>query len=300
MTILTASPAESVDAGSPRDSHRDELAMLLDLDPASLPDHARLIEDLALDSLAMMKVIGWLAEHGVTIDTDRSWPTRVGDVLSLIGAAASPGLSVRVIGDAHLDRDSATGAMPAMPAPAQPSVDPLAPVLAGHGLRLFPVRPDDIGFLYSLAVRPETGFRWRYRGAPPSLERFTEDLWRQVLVQYLVRRTDDDQPVGQIVAYGADPALHYVYLGAVFAPPHTGTGQAAHAVAMFVRYLFHTFPISKVYLEVPGYNWDQLSSGEGALFEVEGVLHDHHQYAGRLWDQYICAIYRDRLPRDGA
>ena len=71
----------------------------------------------------------------------------------------------------------------------------------------------------------------------------------------------------------------------------TASGMGALAVAMFARYLFHTFPLVKLYLEVPGYNWDQVSSGEDRLFKVEGVLRDHEYYAGRAWDKYLCAIY---------
>jgi RimJ/RimL family protein N-acetyltransferase/aryl carrier-like protein len=296
MTALIAQPAESPGTGeTTRDQHRRELAALVEEDPDRLPDQARLVEDLGLDSLTMMRIVVWLERHGVVIDTDRPGLARVADVLSLVDASAGPGLSIRMSGD--LPGPTGVTDLPA-PVPV-PAAGPLVPVLTGHGLRLIPVRPDDAPFLYTLAVLPETGFRWRYRGAPPSFERFSEDLWRQVLVQFLARRTEDDQPVGQVVAYGADPALHYAYVGAVFAPPHTGTGLAAHAVAMFVRYLFHTFPLSKVYLEVPGYNWSQVRSGDGTLFEVEGVLREHHFYAGRLWDQYLCAIYRDRLPADG-
>lgn len=273
------------------DSYRQELAELLELAPDDLTDQARLVEDLGLDSLAMMRILIWLEGHGVVVDGDRSRPARVGGLLSLVAtAAAGEGLSIKIWDgpDARL-----IGAAD-LPVTVLEPADPLVPVLAGHGLRLDPVTPDDAGFLYSLAVAPETGFRWRYRGAPPPVERFAEDLWKQVLVQFVVRRTTDGEPIGQVVAYGADPTMHFVYLGAVFKPPHPGTGLAAQAVAIFVRYLFHTFPLGKVYLEVPGYNWPQVRSGEGTLFQVEGVLRDHHLYAGRRWHQYLCAIYRDR------
>jgi RimJ/RimL family protein N-acetyltransferase len=119
-----------------------------------------------------------------------------------------------------------------------------------------------------------------------------------VLVQYVVRRNGDGQPVGHVVAYAADQSLHHANLGAVFQPQCTGTGLAAQAVALFARYLFHTFPLHKLYLEIPGYNWPQVRSGEHRLFHVEGVLRDHDYYAGRYWDQYLCAIYPDRLPGD--
>jgi RimJ/RimL family protein N-acetyltransferase len=175
---------------------------------------------------------------------------------------------------------------------AEPA-DPLVPELADELVRLFPVVPDDTEFLYDLTARPENCFRWRYRGLPPSYERFVNDLWQSVMVQFVVRRASDNERIGHVVAYAANPSLQYCHLGALFVPQYKGTGIPAHAVSLFARYLFHTCPFKKLYLEVPGYNWDQVRSGEGRLFTVEGVLREHNWYAGRHWDEYLCAIYRD-------
>jgi hypothetical protein len=57
-------------------------------------------------------------------------------------------------------------------------------------------------------------------------------MWRQVLVQYVARSTANDEPVGLVTAYGADPAIRFVHVGAVFTPPHTGAGLAAQVVLM--------------------------------------------------------------------
>jgi RimJ/RimL family protein N-acetyltransferase len=116
-------------------------------------------------------------------------------------------------------------------------------------------------------------------------------MWQQVLVQFVARRRSDNGPAGHLVAYAADAAMHHVYLGAAFLPEYTNTGSPAQTVALMVRYLFHTFPLRKVYMEVPGFNYAQIQSGEGRLFQVEGRLRDHAYFAGRYWDQYLCAIY---------
>jgi len=273
---------------------RQQLAELLELAPEDLPDQARLVEDLGLDSLAMMRVLVWLEQRGAVVGGDRSRPARVGDVLSLAGTAAVGGLSIRIGEGPDAALAGATDLPAVLPAPP----DPLAPVLAGHGLRLDPVTPEDTDFLYTLAVAPETSYRWRYRGVPPSFEQFAADLWKQVLVQLVARRNGGER-VGHLMAYNPDSTAGNVYLGAVFVPAYAGTGLAAHAVAQFVRYLFHCFPLTKVYLEVPGYNWPQVSSGEGSLFQVEGRLRDHDYYAGRRWDRWICAVYPDHPLVDG-
>jgi RimJ/RimL family protein N-acetyltransferase len=276
-----------------REAHRQELAELLDLDPALLDDTALLRQELSVDSLAMMSLLAWLDTRGVTIGTGGNIPARVGDVLALLDKAAVSRLSIQVTGASGLR----------LPGPAElptlrPSASPLVPVLSTPAFRLVPIEPDDLDVLYALAVAPETCFRWRYRGAPPPFDRFAADLWSHVLVQYVARRTGDNQVVGHVVAYGASQGLSHAYLGAVFHPQYAGTGLAAQTVALFVRYLFQAFPLRKLYLEIPGFNWPQMRSGEGRLFQIEGVLREHHYYAGRLWDQYLCAIYPDRLPAE--
>jgi RimJ/RimL family protein N-acetyltransferase/aryl carrier-like protein len=245
---------------------RTALATLLNIDESALDDQVSLRAGLGLDSLAMMRILTWLEACGVPLKNDEQMPETVGDLLGLLDG-------------------------PAGAAPGSVHHDPLVPILETGCLRLAPVTPEDIAFLYALAVDPETGFRWRYRGSVPSLETFTAELCNDVLLQFVVLRVEDSLRVGQVVAYGGEPGLRHARVGAVFHPLCAGTGLAAQAVSLFVRYLFHTFPLNKVYLEVPGFNWPQLQSGQGVLFQVEGVLKDHDYYAGRYWDKYVCAIY---------
>lgn len=270
-------------ATPPRERARAQLAALLDMDPAALGDRTSLRDGLALDSLTMMRVITWLEANGAPITAENLLPATVGDVLSLLDNKAAQRVSVKMSG------------IPGIPERflATRPRDPLAPVLETKALRLAPIIPDDLGFLYALAIDPETGFRWRYRGSIPPFERFKAELWNQVLLQFVVRRIEDNLPVGHVVAYGDELSLRHTYIGAVFHPSSVGTGLAAQAVSLFARHLFHTFPLHKIYMEIPGFNWPQLQSGQGSLFRVEGVLRDHEYYAGRHWDKYICALYPD-------
>ena len=264
-----------------RDLLRADLAALINQDPSTLADDTRLAG--LLDSLGMLTVAAWLESRGVVIEDDTAHPATVGAVLDLAGL---PAFSIRV----SADGDPGDPARP----PALPRQrSPLEPVVAAGGLALTPVVPADTEFLYWLSVQPETCFRWRYRGTPPPYERFAADLWSRVLVQFVARRAEDGEPVGHVVAYAADSTMRHCYVGAVFVPALAGTGLPAMAVRTLVGYLFHTFPLHKLYLEVPGFNWPQLESGAGTLFEVEGVLREHDYYAGRHWDKRICAIYRD-------
>ncbi|EFC86323.1 hypothetical protein FrEUN1fDRAFT_0593 [Parafrankia sp. EUN1f] len=43
------------------------------------------------------------------------------------------------------------------------------------------------------------------------------------------------------------------------------------------------------------YNYDQIASGAGRHFDVEGRLSDHSYYDGRYWDEYLLAIRRHHV-----
>jgi RimJ/RimL family protein N-acetyltransferase/aryl carrier-like protein len=275
--------------GTVRDAFRARLSGELRLDIEVLRDEASLTADLGLDSLAMMILNTWLETCGVLMETDRLARARVGDVLDLLERRVPATVTVRDgEGTDPAALPASLGGNPAGPA------DPLLPVLADRAFRLTTVEPGDVPFLFRLATAPATGFRWRYRGAPPSWERFSSELWQQVLVHYVVRRTSSDEPVGYVVAYAADLGHGRAHVAAVFGAD-IGTGMPAQAVRMFVRSLFHVFPLRKIYFEIPGFNWPFVASAASTLFDVEGVLRDHDVYAGRYWDTYICAIHRDRV-----
>ncbi|MEU7903366.1 GNAT family protein [Actinoplanes sp. NPDC049118] len=286
---MTSVPTGRDEEPGRREERRRELAAAVDRDPAELPDQAHLTDDLALDSLDMLSMLTWMQTHGVTNADGRNL-RRVGQVLDLVGRAGDrAGLSVVVTA-----APPGTGWIAAATTPPRPDrrQDKLVPVLNDAAYLLSPIQEEDLPFLYTLATHPEVSYRWRYRGNPPPPERFAADLWGNVLVQLIARTAADSRPAGLVVAYDADLAHGHALLGAVFAPEHAGTGLPAGASALFARYLFHTFPLRKLYLEIPGFNWDQVRSGAGRLFTVEGVLRAHDFYAGRYWDKRLCAIYR--------
>ena len=43
-----------------------------------------------------------------------------------------------------------------------------------------------------------------------------------------------------------------------------------------------------------GWNWQEFSEGAGEFFDVQGTFTDHDYFDGRLWDEYVVAIRRER------
>jgi RimJ/RimL family protein N-acetyltransferase/acyl carrier protein len=240
----------------------------------------RLQEDLGLDSVHRLELLSWLSDRGVETDLDAAQALRtVTDIAALL-VGVPVGSVVRAAG-------------PAASRARQPR--PLH--LRNDRVTMRPVRSDDLGFLYDLATADEVAFRWRFRGAIPTFEAFQASLTQGVLTQLVVTSAKDMRSLGEVVVYNANQTHRIAYVAGVFIPDLHLTGVAAEAFQLFVRYVFQAWDFRKLYMETPAYNFDQISSGAGRWFEIEGVLKDFTYLDGRYWDEYILAITR---PPDGS
>jgi len=71
------------------------------------------------------------------------------------------------------------------------------------------------------------------------------------------------------------------------------SGLGIEALGLFINYLFDTFPLRKLYGEVPGFNLESFVSARGRIFREEGRQRDHEWMFGRYWDLVIVAVWRD-------
>ncbi|ADP81352.1 GNAT family N-acetyltransferase [Pseudofrankia inefficax] len=246
---------------------------------ADVASSARLGADLGLDSFGLLELAALLAELGVELD-EREWLS-VGTVGGLFDcyrerAETSPAAEATVNSD--------------IPGPAE---DVAPPRLAGQFFRLVPVLPQAAPFLYGLAVSPEVGFRWRYRGAVPAYQQFEQhDMWNGILAQFLVESIQTNQPAGHVMCYNPDLSLGNAYIGAAMTGQYLGSGIAAEPVRLFINYVFDVWPFRKLYLEMPEFNFQQFASVSNRGLHVEARLRDHDYYRGRRWDRLILAAYR--------
>jgi len=165
--------------------------------------------------------------------------------------------------------------------------------LTGRWYSLVPLQPKYYSAIFSLSLRDENNFRWRYRGTVPSPASFEQSLFAGVMTQFVVVPKDNPERLaGLVVAYNASPQDSYCYLAAVM-DPKEGAGST-ESVALFVRYLFRHWPLRKLYLESAEYNARQYASAAttGLLVE-EGRLKNHSYFNDRYWDHIIFALYRD-------
>lgn len=252
------------------DDFRKIVASIAGVDIERVDKGSELWDELGFDSIRMVELMVAVAELGVAVpedivaDADTVWEAY---------EATTAGL-----------RPHGSGA----PAPTAQAM-----LLETPRLRLRPIRTDDHAFLYGLATSPELGWRLRSRGLPLSGDDFVAGLYAGVLAQLMVDDLQAGARVGLVQASEANLIDGHARVSAVVTPERVGTGWIVEAVALFADYLFATFPLRKLWAEVPAFAWPALASGDGGAFAVEGRLQDHRYAGGRWWDVHVVALRRD-------
>lgn len=172
------------------------------------------------------------------------------------------------------------------------ATNPKFPRLTGKHVYLRPVVVSDYAHLQIAETAEGLGPRWRFRGSTPSPEAWAHTVWNAVLVQYLVIDRNQEVPLGIVVVYGASFQDGYARLAAGKFDQADRSPKFMLGVGLALRYVFTCWPLRKLYLETPEYNYAQFASGAGKLFDVEARLHEYSYLDGRYWDELILSLSR--------
>jgi RimJ/RimL family protein N-acetyltransferase len=171
---------------------------------------------------------------------------------------------------------------------------------AGRGrVALRPLEPQDVPALYRAALDPGSSHRWRFRGATPSLQQFTEALTQGVLAQFSVTDSVSNTLHGLVVLYNAAIEHGWAYIGFQrCASFEERAGEMTIGLLLLIDHAFAHWPFHKLYAELPADNYRQLVRGlAGDLVVQEACFREHIFYDGSRSELYVVAIYRDRWLR---
>lgn len=166
--------------------------------------------------------------------------------------------------------------------------------LSARSVRLKPIERSDYEMLYRAELSEALISRWRHRGATPSPEAWSQNLWLGVLSQFLIvsTRQQEEAVLGMVACIQADAANGHAQLAAASFTGEPGI-EVVEGAALFISYVFHNWNFVKLYMDVPGYNLSQIESGLKHVFHEEGRLKGHVFKYGQAWDLHILAVYRD-------
>lgn len=173
---------------------------------------------------------------------------------------------------------------------------PDGPRIEARGVHLRPITEPDLPRL-RMAEFFLPGASWRSRGATPSPSQFADLVWVGSLTQLLAFATGlgDDAPdelVGWFQLYEVE---HHNGIGSLGAANFLVRPDPRFGIAptLFIDYVFDTWSLRKLYLELPAHNAPSVAAVLDAPLVREGLLTDRLFHGGRFIDVGIYSLGRD-------
>jgi hypothetical protein len=167
--------------------------------------------------------------------------------------------------------------------------------LAGRRTSLIPLEAVHYGALRRVELGADLAYRWRHHGRHEAPEHFAESLWSSSVANFLVGSERHDGPVGITSLYNLDLATGSCYLAAARFTHGMELGpRIIGAVALTLDYAFDCWPLRKVHMEVPEYNFHQIARITQDLAVVEAKFEKHVFLKGQYWDLNIVTVWRDK------
>lgn len=104
------------------------------------------------------------------------------------------------------------------------------------------------------------------------------------------------EPAGTIYSYGFNPTDRYVFITIYVAREFENTGCGVEAFVLFALYLFKTFQLFKIYLDVYSYNAASLRLLSDERFILEGKFRGHRRIGEKRYDLFRFALLGTALP----
>lgn len=184
---------------------------------------------------------------------------------------------------------------PRLPSPA----GPLAPLLAGDGVRLRPVLPEDVPVLAAILAEPEIASWWPgYDAARVEEELLTADA--ETVVWVIEARLDPDQPpdvVGAIQAW-EEPNEDYRHAGIdlFLATAAQGRGLGRAAIRAVARWLIDERGHHRITIDPAAANERAIRVYAALGFRTVGTLRQYERRPDGTWvDGLLMEMLADEL-----
>ena len=103
---------------------------------------------------------------------------------------------------------------------------------------------------------------------------------------------DGDEPIGRFVYFDINPRNRSAEFGYIVNPALREQGFGTKMLTMAISGLFSTTDLNKLYCQTAAFNIPSIKLLEKLGFHKDGVLREHHELDGKLWDDYIYSILR--------
>lgn len=101
-----------------------------------------------------------------------------------------------------------------------------------------------------------------------------------------------NEPVGRFVYFDRNPRNRSAEFGYIVHPNFRQQGIGYRMLALALHQLFTTTDLNKLYCQTGAFNTASIALLEKLTFHRDGILREHHELDGKLWDDLIYSILR--------
>lgn len=101
-----------------------------------------------------------------------------------------------------------------------------------------------------------------------------------------------DEPVGKFTYFDVNPRNQSAEFGYTVNPNFRNRGVGTQMLLAAIDTLFSTTELNKLYCQTAAFNIASIKLLEKLGFHRDGILREHHELDGKLWDDYIYSILR--------
>lgn len=166
---------------------------------------------------------------------------------------------------------------------------------------LRPVRQEDYGLLFAWQSQPDLAVLLQTPVIPVlHFEQFVSQLENRLKDAlnpcFIVERKGSGTVIGLAGTDSINLVHDHAYAWVYLAPECRKSYFGAAALTRLIDFLFVRYNLRKVYTMTGESNPYSLAPLKKAM-RLEGCLRQHYGYAGRYWDMYCFALYRDDWKR---
>lgn len=166
-------------------------------------------------------------------------------------------------------------------------------LLSNRHVKLVDPMPENYPALFRIARSGTVVDRWQSGSQNLGYEVFKQRFWDSVLAQFVFGLPSESRVLGLVKCEVPNFRHQTAHFGIYSDPGVHSSPVPLRAILTLVNFVFHTYPLRKLYAEVPAYNYALFASGADNFFTVEGILRDHEMHFGKLWDLHIVAVSRE-------
>ena len=115
---------------------------------------------------------------------------------------------------------------------------------------------------------------------------------RVVTLAFFQEDTDQSELVGRFVYFDINPRNRSAEFGYIVSPECRNQGLGTKMLTQALDHLFSTTELNKLYCQTAAFNTASIKPLEKLGFQKEGSLREHHELAGKLWDDSIYSMLK--------